>query len=87
MNEIMLRFDIKMRKIYVHSPFKQNNFNKEGGHFLANPVKVCVLRLKNSSRTIIFTQYVYFLLKRTIDKFFLKKVNINFYRSTTVFNL
>ena len=22
MNKIMLRFDIKMRKIYVHSPFK-----------------------------------------------------------------
>ena len=24
MNEIMLRFDIKIRKIYVHSPFNEN---------------------------------------------------------------
>ncbi len=43
---------------------------KERGRFLVKSVKVCVLRLKNSSRTIIFTEYVYFLLKRTIDKFF-----------------
>ena len=26
MNKIMLRFDIKMRKIYVHSPFKESFF-------------------------------------------------------------
>ena len=42
--------------------------DKERGRFLVKSVKVCVLRLKNSSRTVIFTKYVYFLLKRTIDK-------------------
>ena len=57
------------------------------GRLQVKSVKVCVLRLKNSSRTIIFTKYVYFLLKRTIEKNFKKKFNKNFYRSTTVFNL
>ncbi len=42
---------------------------KEKGRFLVKSVKVCVLRLKNS-RTIIFTKYVYLLLKRTIIFFF-----------------
>ena len=62
--------------------------NKGRGMFRVKSVKLCVLRLKNSSRMIIFSKYVYFLLKRTTyrQKIF-KKVNINFYRSTIVFNL
>ena len=53
--------------------YKSDNIHKkERGRFLES-VKVCVLRLKNSSRTIIFTKYLHFLLKRTIDNnFFLK---------------
>ena len=34
-------------------------FDKERGRFLVESVKVCVIRLKNSSRTIIFTKYKY----------------------------
>ena len=67
-----------------HSDIKRlTATNKERGRFLVESVKVCVLRLKNSSRTMVFTKYVYFLLKTTKNKF-KKKVNINFYRSNTV---
>ena len=43
---------------------------KGGGHFLVNPVKVCVIRPKNSSRTIRCSIYLYSLLNRTIGNFF-----------------
>ena len=46
--------------------------NEGTGRLRVNSVKVCVLRPKNRSRTIIFTKYVYFLLKRTVDKNFKK---------------
>ena len=72
-----------LRDILKFSGIDYRDIQKERGRFLVESVKVYVLRLKNSSRWKIFTKYVYFLLKRTIDKFFLK-VNINFYRSTTV---
>ena len=44
--------------------------NKGRGHFLVNPVKVCVIRPKNSSRTIRCSIYLYSLLNRTIGKKF-----------------
>ena len=57
-------------RVTLKSNLKTNIFflRKEIGRFLVNSVKVCVLRLKNSSRTIIFSKYVYSLLNRTIEK-------------------
>ena len=50
---------------------KKDKGNKGKSRLRVKSVKMCVLRLKNSSRTIIFTKYVYFLFKRTIEIFLL----------------
>ena len=57
-------------KLFVPNNFPQR-VRKEREEQIAGIIRkgVCFnLMLKNSSRMIIFTKYVYFLLKRTIDK-------------------